>query len=135
MDKNLEKALFEKYPIILRDMYGDKTKTCLTWGIECGDGWYNLLDNLLKFLQWHANKNNYPQVVATQIKEKFGTLSFYFKYDSESFQSSNGKSEYIEGAIAFAERMSSQICEVCGKPGKIERVNGWFSCKCDECRK
>ena len=48
------------------------------------------------------------QVVATQIKEKFGTLRFYYY----------GGDEYIRGLESMAASMSSVICEVCGNPGK-----------------
>jgi hypothetical protein len=47
-----------------------------TWGFECGDGWYELIDALCLNLQ-HATKHGAPQVVATQVKEKFGALGFH----------------------------------------------------------
>jgi hypothetical protein len=61
------------------------------------------------------------QVVASQVKEKFGTLRFYI----------NGGDDYIYGLISMAESMSSVTCEICGKPGT---VNGgsWLSTRCEE---
>ena len=58
MDKELEKKLLEKYPLILRDMYGDPKVTCMAWGITCGNGWYMLLENLLGTIQHHINEFN-----------------------------------------------------------------------------
>lgn len=64
------------------------------------------------------------QLVATQIKEKWGMLSFYY---------ANGD-EYCDGVIRMAEYMSGCICEICGKPGKSNN-NGWIKVKCPDCLK
>ena len=61
------------------------------------------------------------QVVATQIKEKFGTLRFYYC----------GGDEYIDGLEAMASSMSAVICEECGSPGK-SRSGGWIRTLCDK---
>jgi len=62
-----------------------------------------------------------PQVVATQVKEKFGGLRFYY----------NGGDEYIDGITAMAEAMAEITCETCGKPGK-KTNHGWIRTLCDE---
>lgn len=59
-------------------------------------------------------------VVATQVKEKYGTLRFYI-YGGDS---------YINGLIDMAESMSAITCEVCGAPGEI-RDGGWVRTLCD----
>jgi hypothetical protein len=46
MTPELEAKLKEKYPTFFRDLYGDPTKTCMSWGIEAGDGWYDLIVKL-----------------------------------------------------------------------------------------
>jgi hypothetical protein len=61
------------------------------------------------------------QVVATQIKEKFGTLRFYYC----------GGDDYCHGVESMAESMSAVTCEVCGSPGKL-RNGGWIQTLCDE---
>jgi hypothetical protein len=61
------------------------------------------------------------QVVVTQIKEKFGTLRFYY----------HGGDDYIRGLESMADSMSARICEDCGKPGKI-RSGGWVRTLCEE---
>lgn len=61
---------------------------------------------------------------AVQVKEKFGTLSFYM---------SSGNDE-IWNLIREAERKSAKTCEECGKPGKL-RGGGWIKTLCDECAK
>ena len=61
-----------------------------------------------------------PQVTADQVKEKFGTLRFYY----------TGGDEYIHGLSAMAESMSGVTCEECGSPGKV-RTGGWLRALCD----
>jgi hypothetical protein len=87
-----------------------------------GPGWSKLIKELtdkLFALGWDGG--------LSQVKEKFGTLRFYF----------NNNIQGIFGEIAFdvvdqAEWQSGQICETCGEFGKV-RGNGWLSCRCDKC--
>lgn len=60
------------------------------------------------------------QVVAVQVKEKFGGLRFYV----------SGGDEYIDGMITLAESLSMRTCEECGSPGK-RRGRGWIYTACD----
>lgn len=60
------------------------------------------------------------QVVAVQVKEKFGTLRFYY----------DGGDDYIRGIVSMAESMSAVTCEECGVPGK-QRGGGWIQTLCD----
>lgn len=62
-----------------------------------------------------------PQFVAEQIKEKFGTLRFYYR----------GGDEYTNGVASMAEAMSGCTCEVCGKPGTTGG-KGWIKTSCEE---
>jgi len=60
-----------------------------------------------------------PQVVATQVKEKFGGLRFYY----------TGGDDYINGVVAMAELMSERTCEECGDPGQLY-IKGWHKTLC-----
>jgi hypothetical protein len=64
------------------------------------------------------------QVVAKQIKEKFGTLRFYY----------DGGDEFIHGLDSMAGSMSSVICEVCGSPGESRstKKQRWVLVLCDK---
>lgn len=126
MKRELEEVLVKKYPAILKDYRGDSRKTCLAFGLECGDGWYSLLDELMGFLQFQTDKNNAPQVVAEQIKEKFGGLRFYTNGDISDKQ---------RGIILFAEYMSYSTCMNCGINQTVKRRgnSGWVHYYCDEC--
>lgn len=62
-----------------------------------------------------------PQVVAIQVKEKFGGLRFYF----------SGGDDYIDGIVDMAESMSYRTCEKCGAPGTATE-GGWIQTLCEE---
>jgi hypothetical protein len=69
----------------------------------------------------HGITDIVQQVTVTQVKEKFGTLRFYY----------SGGDEYIEGLVSMAESMSAVTCEECGKPGRTNN-NGWLRTLCEE---
>lgn len=137
MKQELDEQLCARYPKIFVDRHADMRTTAMCWGFECGDGWYNILDQLCGNIQSHIDwsiKNNawdvekdsknirsiVPQVVAAQVKEKFGSLRFYY----------DGGDDYIQGLSVMAESMSMVTCETCGAPGKT-RGRGWMYTACD----
>lgn len=61
------------------------------------------------------------QVVATQVKEKFGTLRFYYY----------GGDDYCRGVEALADSLSAVTCEDCGSPGKLLH-QGWHRTLCEK---
>lgn len=71
-----QEQLFNRYPKIFAQHALPMTETAMNWGIECGDGWYTLIDTLCGLLQHGTDRNGAPQVEATQVKEKFGALRF-----------------------------------------------------------
>lgn len=137
MREDLDKQLCEKYPKIFRDRNADMSETCMCWGFSCGDSWYQILDSLCGNIQSHIDhvekrrayevekgvngESGMPrtphveQVVAVQVKEKFGGLRFYY----------NGGDEQIFGMVRMAESWASVTCEECGAPGSI-RHGGWI---------
>ena len=115
MSPELQEQLYKDYPKIFIQKDQPMSLTCMCWGIDTGNGWYNIINQLCKSIQWHIdhnlNKNEDPEVIqveATQVKEKYGTLRFYYL----------GGNEYINGLISMAESMSAVTCETCGSPGK-----------------
>lgn len=118
MDKKLEKQLVEKYPKLYKDYGGNIKETCMGWGFCCEDGWYKLIDEL-------SEKLEPLDVVATQVKEKFGELRFYFKCDNDNYEKAN---EYIDDA----SNQSYKICEICGNLGQLRSI-GYFQTCCDTC--
>jgi hypothetical protein len=54
------------------------------------------------------------------VKEKFGTLRFYY----------TGGDDIIDGMVQMAESMSGVTCEECGASGKT-KGGGWLSTRCE----
>jgi hypothetical protein len=144
MKKELDEALCAKYPKIFAQRHSSVTETAMCWGFECGDGWYQILDSLCGQIQHHidwSHKNKeydlkwnsenpaeqrpvrepVPQVVAVQVKEKFGGLRFYYE----------GGNEQIYGMVRMAESWAANTCEECGNPGST-RGGGWIRTLCDK---
>lgn len=130
MNLELEKKLVEKYPKILEDYKGDPKVTCMAWGIDTEEGWYKLLDVCMEKLQYFCNlcskDGREVQVVANQIKEKFGTLRFY----TSVYGGDNIQHDIIDDIIDQAERKSAYICEVTGEHGSLCNRGGWFKTLC-----
>jgi hypothetical protein len=132
MREELDEKLCRKYPLIFANRDKSMQETAMCWGFAHGDGWYNIIDQLCANIQHHIDWNNQnvakgykqykkvPQVVADQVKEKFGTLRFYY----------HGGDDEISGMVRMAEAMSAVICEECGAPGH-QRSGGWIRTLCD----
>jgi len=139
--KDLEDVLFKKYPNIFKQK--DNDKMSISRGIQCKDGWYDLIDILCAKITQHIEFKNKkldeqfkarPKTLipssysvklifeASQVKSKFDGLRFYF----------DGGDDYTFGIVAMAEAMSLRICEYCGnKKFTTEEVET----KCEKCRK
>ena len=114
--ESFSKRMEEKFPKMFANKYG---------GFACGKGWWPLLEKLCETIQHHVDHkqkqgDDCPQVVIEQIKEKFGTLRFYYQ----------GGDDYIYGAVSLAENLTGQLCEDCGGLGK-RRSGGWVRTLCD----
>jgi len=124
MKKELEEELYKKYPKIFSDKDVSEKESLMCFGICCEDGWYEIIETLCELLQYETDNYNAKQVVAFQVKEKFGTLRFYV----DSFDEKQG------AYINFAESMSSKICERCGTIKDVKlRGGGWLQTLCDSC--
>lgn len=121
MNEGLTNSLCQRYPRIFA-LRPNSTDVANLWGIMCGDGWFGVLDALCESLQFATDRNGAPQVVAVQVKEKFGTLSFYC-HDASDAQ---------RGMIAMAAGMSARLCEQCGKPGQVLVHNSIHLARCAE---
>ena len=131
MTPEKDAQLCSKYPKIFRDRNGSPQETCMCWGFECGDGWFDLIDVLCSNIQNHVEHLCYGktpeeyeefQVVAAQVKEKFGGLRFYV----------DGADDEVRGMVRMAESMSYKVCEDCGAKGSA-RKGSWIRTMCDPC--
>jgi hypothetical protein len=142
MNQELQNTLFEKYPQLFSNTSKSRMESCMCWGIECNDGWYEILSSVCWRIFQHeqniseriAVRNkcgtpndqsdlDYVPVKFDQIKEKFGGLRIYF----------SGGDDYVEGIVSMAEEMSYKICEVCGNSGKPNK-GGWITTLCNSCK-
>jgi hypothetical protein len=125
MRQELDEQLCKNYPKMMVNRYKPMTETAMCWGFECGDGWFNILNQLMGNIQHHIDWKEkqgkpVPQVTLDQVKEKFGTLRFYY----------TGGDDYIRGLVSMAESMSGVTCEKCGNPGTTDG-QGWISTLCE----
>ncbi len=133
MRDELDDQLCKRYPKIFANRDGNPQDTLMCWGFECGDGWYQILDSLCgqiqSYIDWNNNsaragyKDFQPveQVVAVQVKEKFGGLRFYYE----------GGDTHVSGMVRMAEAWAAVTCEECGALGQ-SRSGGWIRTLCDE---
>ena len=64
------------------------TKTCMCWGWECGPGWHpalNVLSCKLEALNLLYYDKYKVRIQADQVKEKFGTLHFYYSVECDNY--------------------------------------------------
>lgn len=104
------------------DNVAEQRKWAIKWNEDVNDTDYDW-SNKASYIKREERKvpELIEQVVATQVKEKFGTLRFYYF----------GGDQYISGLEAMAESMTARICEECGKPGK-RTSGGWIRVLCEE---
>jgi len=155
MNIKLQENLFYKYPKIFRQKELTIKESCMYWGIECDDGWYNLLDHICwkiqdicdngektyiyypKFIRFIAKKlgisklygywkiKKVHQVEFIQVKEKFGTLRIY----------KMGGNNITDELIEFVEVLSGSVCEYCGTMKNVSQTKGWIKTICEDCLK
>ncbi|WP_374088055.1 hypothetical protein [Methylomicrobium lacus] len=118
MKEELNEKLFHEFPALFESCYGSKPKDPLYyWGIQCGDGWYELVHSVSELLTRHN-----PEIESEQIKEKFGGLRFYHTHGDD----------YASGVVEMAGHISFQICEACGDPGIKRDHDGYISTLCEK---
>ena len=227
MNAELDKKLCEKYPKIFRDRNASMMESCMHWGIEVGDGWYDIIDSMCEAMSstystsvrltrrqagklgiepWSYNNSkpnwwwpgdhrvrkytgkhrhpmppywpnwkevltyppkfawqmlkyllkptstvyslnvDQPQVIADQVKEKFGTLRFYYhcqfddkfealltmkepwwaKKGTEAHDVAMRYGSHMDGIVGYAETLSARTCEVTGQKGELHSSGGWY---------
>lgn len=99
------------------------------FGFECGDGWYDLLADCVRGI----SKIDVNETVRVQqVKEKFGSLRFYYQREVNE-QENQPIDKEIQDYVDAAEARSEVTCERCGAPAEIKGY-GWLRCECDACR-
>lgn len=123
MTDEKDAALCAKYPKIFSERNMSMQETCMCWGLDCGDGWYDLIDTLCCQLQSEVDQNpKQVQIIAKQVKQKYGTLRFDVGWASER----------IAGMVQMVEAISGRICEECGNKATV-RTRGYVRNLCEPC--
>lgn len=149
MNKNNELRLATDFPRLYREWR--QPGSCMYWGFECGDGWYELLYKLSVDIEQAARDAGLDPVsdgwpMARQVKEKFGTLRYYIAVgtpDELNLGDAPAPAGVIEirsfagidsirNLISEAEARSAAICYDCGLPGSL-KSDGWWRVTCPTC--
>ena len=158
MKRELDEALCAKYPLIFKDRNADMRTTAMCWGLECGDGWYNIIDVLCGLLtsdyrqaqsrydfikdkvdqpQWEGSKKIITQEQIDEAKAKLDEETLKVPVAVQVKEKFGGLRFYVQAAtkehynyISFAESMSYRTCESCGADGKTY-TDGWHRTLCD----
>lgn len=160
-DAKYGEDFMSRFPILFQHRKLSMQETCMCWGIECPKGWWHILDQLCTVLEFHNMefKDKYGiAIVADQVKEKFGTLRFYYTVmdvDKDGVVASRKDPDervadeenrrriaigYLEMLadkyIEEAEDLTYNTCARCGVPldekNKVE-TGGWITYICKEC--
>ncbi|NBP03789.1 MAG: hypothetical protein EBU90_27555 [Proteobacteria bacterium] len=100
MKKELQNKLFDDFPKLFRQKDLDKMQTCMCWGIECPDEWFDVIYKACKLIQTMIDNNQhlsdkYPQIEFTQAKEKWGSLCMYYTPNTD----------WVDGVLDMADAM------------------------------
>lgn len=107
------------------------------WGrwISCGPGWYKLLAETNRKMALM-----FPNYEIHQVKEKFGTLRFYWGIPFEDAawaelgdDTSSIVYDIMEDIANQADHRSGYICETCGRYGNTRVRNYWYRTLCAPC--
>lgn len=121
MNEPHTQALFERYPRLYRGRSLGIEEGLISWGFCCGDGWFELIDRLSASIEAECRRlrddvgwNEADLPIATQVKEKFGTLRFRMTPSRITRE--------IRALIEDARMESEGVCEGCGhrKVGIVE---------------
>ena len=124
MTPELEQKIYDRYPKLFQQKDFTIQQSCMPWGIECEDGWYDLIVELCEKIK------NIP-VSFSQMKEKLGWLAAYMQpeegcTDEQVKFLMNVEMEYLDKSLT--------VCEVCGKDGEICHRGTWLKTLCPKHR-
>lgn len=107
MTPELEKRLYIEFPLLFRMRFLDNPNVGSSWqGIQCKDGWFDLIRNMSCQIAEYANHNHLDPVF-TKIGKRLGKLRVDVDCDDD----------HIKRLCQQAMAASCNICEVCGETG------------------
>lgn len=132
-------VLYDEYPDLFLNRHKTSKESCLSFGVECDLGWYDIISSVCYMIKQHEENiaaqqrylkekepdnvlPEYSPVRFDQIKEKWGSLRIYF----------SGGDDYVKGLIDMAEAFSTRTCEKCSQPAKTQKIAGWVRTLCEK---
>ena len=95
---------------------------------ECSEGWYNLLrivgSSIHQLLEQHQDG---PPEAPVIVKEKFGVLEI----QPLGFDVPSEINNQVMSIIDYTRRLSSGICEICGRRGERCSDRHWIKTLCE----
>lgn len=64
MNSELEKQLYEQYPKLFKQKRWSIRESCMPWGVECGQGWYAIIDSVCRVIQHHIDSQRHQRSIA-----------------------------------------------------------------------
>ncbi len=135
MNEHLEQYFYETYPELFQQHKLPMTQTCLCWGLDCGPGWFGIIDRAclnINIALKNDNKDKTTELSSvqfTQVKEKKGSLRIYWNpYYLDDFLDNT-----IDRIISNAENESWNTCESCGSTKGVRATIGWIKVRCWKC--
>lgn len=110
MNQILAENLYVAFPYIYRGRHKSKFESAMCWGIECGDGWYQILYDLSQQLEDHRAKHPALDFEVFQVKSKMGRLRFHLNWPV---------AVVVSDIVSSACSRADTICELCGKSGLL----------------
>lgn len=135
MERSLELSIIKSSPILYE--YLDV--------IECPNSWYKIIKELSDKIEIINNIfidiNLEIKVYAKCVKEKFGSLRFYYtsvnntnrQYSEYEQNIINNYYKTIDVYIKQASQKSTKICYNCSKDGARISTKGWITYLCNKC--
>lgn len=123
MNQDLDDKLCGEFPNLYRDRHASMQVTCMCWGFNIDDGWFDLVYDLsvnIEKLILELPEQARADCKCSQVKEKFGGLRFNM----------DGATDDMYELIRAAEALSYHICETCGDQGGL-RKGGWMKTLCN----
>ena len=121
MTEGKQKEIIHNYPEFFKGIGKSPQESCLAFGLECDDGWYDIIDTCCSLIKSHYKNKKEIDFEFVQVKEKFGTLRLYYQ----------GGDDFVGGVIDAAEAFSARVCEITGNPGKLRVKHMWYKTLCD----
>lgn len=119
MNKDLTELLWNSFPRLYRGRFLSIQESLIPFGFDCGDGWFQIIWDLSVELDKLGCQ-------ATQVKEKYGGLRFYYGNPP------NVSYTITDKLVTEAEKKAAVTCEITGKPGRLVSHHGWYMVRCQE---